>query len=164
MTTCNDGYDGLRRVLANAVQQASGGKGRERHVHKDEPFEEQPICRGGRRFGPGCLLYQAWKKTDEVPKLMTMDNGKERALQEIYGAINYLAGNTKIAVFKPGVGLYALSTTDWTWSQLIVGSPVTAYGDGIWKRIEYMPELQCFGLFGKQGEAFYALPLPDQLK
>lgn len=91
MTTCNDGYDGLRRVLANAVQQASGGKGRERHVHKDEPFEEQPICRGGRRFGPGCLLYQAWKKTDEVPKLLTMDNGKERALQEIYGAINYLA-------------------------------------------------------------------------
>lgn len=92
MTTCNDdGYNSLRRILEQAVEQASCGKGRERHVHKDESFEQQTICRGGRRFGPGCLLYQAWKKTDEVPKLLTMDNGKERALQEIYGAINYLA-------------------------------------------------------------------------
>mgnify|MGYP001171409628 CR=1 FL=1 len=77
---------------------------------------------------------------------------------------DYLAGNTKIAVFKPGVGLYALDTTDWTWSELIESSPVSAYGDGVWKRFEYMPELQCFGLFGKLGEAFYALPLPEQLK
>lgn len=84
------GYERLEAVFNDALRQAAAGKGKERHATV-EPFHEQPICVGGREFGFGALLYQAWKKTRETARLYLMDHGEERALAEIYGAINYLA-------------------------------------------------------------------------
>lgn len=86
----DDGYDRLRAIYAMALEQAQGGKGKERHAN-GMPFDQQPICQGGRRFGAGCLIYQAWKKAHETPVLMTMDNGTERAIRELLGVINYAA-------------------------------------------------------------------------
>ncbi len=86
----DDGYDSLRAIYAMALEQAQGGKGKERHAN-GQPFDQQPICQGGRRFGAGCLIYQAWKKAHETPVLMTMDNGTERAIRELLGVINYAA-------------------------------------------------------------------------
>lgn len=85
-----DGYDSLRAIYAQALEQAQGGKGLERHAN-GLPFDQQPICQGGRRFGVGCLVYQAWKKSHETPVLLAMDNGKERAVRELLGVINYAA-------------------------------------------------------------------------
>lgn len=86
----DDGYDSLRAIYAMALEQAQGGKGKERHAN-GLPFDQQPICQGGRRFGPGCLIYQAWKKAHETPALLKMGNGKERAIRELLGVINYAA-------------------------------------------------------------------------
>ena len=86
----DDGYDSLRAVYAQALEQAQGGKGLERHAN-GLPFDQQPICQGGRRFGVGCLVYQAWKKSHETPALLALDNGKERAVRELLGVINYAA-------------------------------------------------------------------------
>ena len=86
----DDGYDSLRAVLAQAVEQASGGKGTERHSN-GQPFDQQPICQGGRRFGIAGLVYQCWKKSHEVPVLLAMDDGKARAVRELLGVINYAA-------------------------------------------------------------------------
>jgi len=95
----DDGYDSLRAIYAMALEQAQGGKGKERHAN-GLPFDQQPICQGGRRFGPGCLIYQAWKKAHETPVLLTMDNGRERAIRELLGVINYAAA--AILVIKEG--------------------------------------------------------------
>jgi hypothetical protein len=86
----DDGYDSLRAILAQAVEQASGGKGTERHSN-GQPFDQQPICQGGRRFGIAGLVYQCWKKSHEVPVLLAMDDGKARAVRELLGVINYAA-------------------------------------------------------------------------
>ena len=86
----DDGYDSLRAIYAMALEQAQGGKGKERHAN-GLPFDQQPICQGGRRFGVGCLIYQAWKKAHETPVLLKMDNGRERAIRELLGVINYAA-------------------------------------------------------------------------
>ena len=86
----DDGYDSLRAIYDQALEQAQGGKGLERHAN-GLPFDQQPICQGGRRFGVGCLIYQAWKKSHETPVLLAMDNGKERAVRELLGVINYAA-------------------------------------------------------------------------
>ena len=83
-------YASLYSVLSDALHQAAAGKGKERHAN-GQPFDQQPICQGGRRFGAGCLIYQAWKKAHETPVLMTMDNGTERAIRELLGVINYAA-------------------------------------------------------------------------
>lgn len=72
----------------------------------------------------------------------------------------YIEGCTKIAVFKMGVGLYALDRTDWTWSSLIVEAPYSDPSDGCWKRFEYFPDYDCFGLFGHLGQALYVLQRP----
>ena len=85
-----EGYEKLFDVFCNAIAQASGGKGSERHAD-GEPFEKQPICKGARRFGIGACLFQAWKKIHEVPVLYVMDDGDNRAIRELYGAMNYAA-------------------------------------------------------------------------
>ena len=95
----DDGYDSLRAIYAMALEQAQGGKGKERHAN-GQPFDQQPICQGGRRFGAGCLIYQAWKKSHETPVLLQMDNGRERAIRELLGVINYAAA--AILVIKEG--------------------------------------------------------------
>jgi hypothetical protein len=82
-----DPYAELRRVLDLAVAQAAEGKGKERHVLGDEPFELQPIVRIGKRQGSNHFaLGQAQKKAEECLRLPP-----DRQRAEILGAINYLA-------------------------------------------------------------------------
>jgi hypothetical protein len=90
-----DNYASLKNVLDQALAQASQGKGRERHA-SGEPYEQQKICQGGRRFGIGAPLFQAWKKIEEACRMATSEEfqdqkGKERAVAELLGAINYAA-------------------------------------------------------------------------
>lgn len=80
------GYEKLRAVLEGAYTQAARGKGKERHAKQDEPFHDQVIAEGGRRFGVGALLFQAYKKAEESQRL-----GTDAAIKELHGAIVYLA-------------------------------------------------------------------------
>lgn len=82
-----DRYLTLRNVLERAYSQASTGKGAERHA-QDLPFDEQPMQTISQLVGTHQgLLYQAIKKTQESTRLPT-----DRAIAELLGAINYLAG------------------------------------------------------------------------
>ena len=80
-------YAPLRRVLDLALEQASKGKGAERHG-QGQPFDEQPMMEISRMIGgPAGCFYQAMKKTQEASRMEP-----EAAKREILGAINYLAG------------------------------------------------------------------------
>lgn len=82
------GYEKLAAVMAKAYDQAARGKGKDRHAN-GKPFHEQPMLATCRNLGSiDGMLYQATKKSMEARGLPT----RERALAEIYGAINYLAG------------------------------------------------------------------------
>jgi hypothetical protein len=81
-------YGSLIRVFKGAYDQASTGKGKERHAD-GEPFEQQKICTIARwvKTSPaGGPLQQAVKKCVESSRLPP-----DRAIQELYGAINYIA-------------------------------------------------------------------------
>lgn len=80
------GYELLDDVLARAYRQASQGKGAERHA-QGAPFDEQPMQRLCELYGVGFALGQAAKKTQESQRLP-----HERAVAELLGAINYIAG------------------------------------------------------------------------
>ena len=83
-----DGYEALAGVLRRAFEQASAGKGKERHAN-GKPFTEQPMLSINRTLGSiDGMLYQAAKKSAEARGLPTT----ERAVAELLGAINYLAG------------------------------------------------------------------------
>lgn len=83
----NPKYDRLYKVLLSAYNQASNGKGKERHqLNDDEPFENQKICEIARRLSVDYNLGQAVKKIYESKKLTN-----ERDIAELYGAINYIA-------------------------------------------------------------------------
>jgi len=84
----DDPYAPLERVLMLALQQASGGKGAERHG-QGKPFDRQPMLEISRMLNgsPVGCMYQAIKKTQEASR---MDN--DAARRELLGAINYLAG------------------------------------------------------------------------
>lgn len=84
-----DAYSGLRRILDMAFQQASQGKGKERHANGRE-FDRQPIMELARMHGLGYPTGQAAKKLQEAHTLLRL-RGKEAAIQEILGAINYAA-------------------------------------------------------------------------
>lgn len=86
-TTTDIKYQSLLDVLMRAYEQASGGKGAERHG-KDKPFDEQPMQQLIELYGPGFALGQAAKKAQES---MRMDE-TERQVAELLGAINYVAG------------------------------------------------------------------------
>ena len=92
-------YNSLSVVLREAFEQASAGKGRERHA-SGEPFERQTICQTTRAHGIGFATGQAEKKARESHRLLTMENGKDRAVAELLGAINYLAA--AIIVIREG--------------------------------------------------------------
>lgn len=84
-----DGYGSLALAFGAALDQASRGKGSERHAEKGEPFSSQLICAIPERLGPGgeCFcLGQAVKKICESRRLPP-----ERARAELLGAMNYLA-------------------------------------------------------------------------
>jgi len=91
MNKLDDGmsnYASLARTFRGAYDQASKGKGKERHAD-DEPFQYQKICVINRWIGDSPVagaLFQAVKKTVESSR-MTAD----RAIHELQGAINYLA-------------------------------------------------------------------------
>lgn len=80
------GYELLADVLKRAYDQAAVGKGKERHAN-GEPFDEQVMQDGARRFGVGALLFQAFKKSEESQRLPL-----ERGVAELLGSIVYLAG------------------------------------------------------------------------
>lgn len=80
-------YALLYSVLSRAYQQASSGKGNERHGQA-LPFEQQPMQSISGLLGThGGLLYQAVKKVQESQRLP-----HDAAVFELLGAINYLAG------------------------------------------------------------------------
>ena len=77
-------YGRLEEVLAKAAEQASAGKGAERHAD-GQSFEEQPIMWIEREF-KSFQLGQAVKKIHESQRLEP-----DAAARELLGAINYLA-------------------------------------------------------------------------
>lgn len=79
-------YASLRRVLALALEQASSGKGAQRHA-MGLPFDCQPMLEIGRMVGVGFCLGQAMKKAQESSRMQP-----DAAKRELLGAINYLAG------------------------------------------------------------------------
>lgn len=83
------GYEELMLTLSAAYEQASGGKGKERHA-RDKPFLKQPIMEIARMVGPGYPTGQAMKKLQEAVGMMEKGN-LEAAQAEALGAINYAA-------------------------------------------------------------------------
>src|SRR5699024_5730590 len=80
-------YHDLARVLAAAFQQASRGKGAERHGN-GRAFREQRMFTITEGMGTEAgLIFQANKKSQES---MAME--KDAAVRELAGAIVYLAG------------------------------------------------------------------------
>lgn len=86
-----DNYKALKEIYVAAVEQAAQGKGKDRHAN-DEPFEDQLMFKLQDFYGAGGALFQANKKMVEAKRLLTFDNGQERAEAELLGALNYLAG------------------------------------------------------------------------
>lgn len=86
------GYESLATVYDSAIEQASEGKGKERHAEDGEPYERQIICEVARRVGLGYPLGQAVKKIYESQRL-----GGERGVAELLGALNYVAAAVIVA-------------------------------------------------------------------
>lgn len=81
------GYAALADVLTRALEQASAGKGAQRHA-QGQAFEQQPMQQLIRLYGVGFALGQAAKKAQEAQRLPTV----ERQVAELLGAIVYIAG------------------------------------------------------------------------
>lgn len=80
-------YQHLARVLQAALEQASQGKGKERHALDGEAFEDQQIVQLGEWLGSNHFqLGQACKKILESARL-----SPERRRHELLGAICYIA-------------------------------------------------------------------------
>ena len=80
-------YHELADVLEQAFQQASAGKGKERHAN-DLPFGQQRMQTIARGQGhTGGLTYQVCKKAQEAEQLP-----REAALRELLGVIVYASG------------------------------------------------------------------------
>jgi hypothetical protein len=90
------GYESLATVYDSAIEQASEGKGRERHASEGEAYEDQIICEVARRVGLGYPLGQAVKKIYESQRI-----GGERGVAELLGALNYVAA--AIIVMREGM-------------------------------------------------------------
>jgi hypothetical protein len=86
MANTPQGYDDMAYVLVRALEQASLGKGKDRHA-QDKPFCEQPMQRLIDLYGPGFAFGQAGKKMQEAQRLE-----HDPAIREILGAIVYAAG------------------------------------------------------------------------
>lgn len=84
----SNGYESLADVLSRAYEQASEGKGKERHASEGQAFEDQPMMAINQSLGSiDGFLFQAAKKAQEARRLPA-----GRAQAELLGAINYLAG------------------------------------------------------------------------
>lgn len=89
-------YISLGLVMQSALDQASNGKGRERHASEGEAYEDQIICEVARRVGLGYPLGQAVKKIYESQRI-----GGDAGVQELLGALNYVAA--AVIVMREGV-------------------------------------------------------------
>ena len=78
--------DKTRTDESCAYDQASSGKGQERHG-QDLPFTKQPMQLIQDLCGEGFALGQAMKKMQESQRLP-----HDAAIRELLGAINYIAG------------------------------------------------------------------------
>jgi hypothetical protein len=84
-----EGYELLANILTDAFEQASTGKGKERHG-RGLPWHEQAIFTLGRQYGPGGTGFQAAKKIGEAMGMI--ERGEyEAAEREILGTIVYAA-------------------------------------------------------------------------
>ena len=82
-------YETLARILKMAYDQASAGKGKERHAN-GRKFDDQPIMTIAKDHGLGYQTGQAEKKLKEAHTLLKL-KGKEAAIRELLGVINYAA-------------------------------------------------------------------------
>lgn len=83
-------YDMLRGILDDAYEQATGGKGQERHA-AGRDFDQQPIISIPTLLGDDegiALIFQAIKKLEESLRLPPHMKRNERL-----GAINYIAAS-----------------------------------------------------------------------
>lgn len=82
------GYESLRKILQDALNQAMNGKGHERHSN-GLSFEEQPMQAICDILGsPEGMVYQVMKKLKEALGLPDADH----QYHEVLGAVNYAAG------------------------------------------------------------------------
>jgi hypothetical protein len=79
-------YEYLINILASALDQASSGKGKERHADANLPFEEQDIVKDSIYCGQAGPIYQIRKKAKESLRL-----SPDKAIQELLGCIIYSA-------------------------------------------------------------------------
>ena len=84
------GYTSLASVFQRAYDQAAKHKGAERHAN-DKPFHEQPMQTVANHHGIGFILGQASKKSIEAQGMLERGD-PDKAIHELLGAINYLAG------------------------------------------------------------------------
>lgn len=84
------GYETLAKILHRAYTQAATGKGAERHAN-EQPFSEQPMQSIADKHGVGFLFGQADKKMTEAHNMMRRGE-TDKAVHELLGAINYIAG------------------------------------------------------------------------
>ena len=93
-----DPYQALHDILDAAVQQASSGKGKERHA-SGNAFTDQPIVTIGEQLGSNHFeIGQAIKKARESTRLPP-----DRAEAELLGAINYLAAAVIVLRRQTGI-------------------------------------------------------------
>lgn len=83
-------YKELSGVFNKALEQASYGKGKERHAN-NLPFEKQRMQTLTDAFGLGFTLGQAAKKCAEAKGMAARDD-LQAAKFELLGALNYIAG------------------------------------------------------------------------
>lgn len=95
-----DPYRELRRILSDAFDQASIGKGHERHAYSpvsgpNLPWDKQPILANARQVGPGGPAQQVMKKAGES---VTLAGNKDftKAKAEALGIIVYAAALFKL--------------------------------------------------------------------
>lgn len=95
------GYEDLASILNAALEQASLGKGRERHAN-DLPFNKQKMIGISDLFhGPQGMLWQAAKKATEANEMLSRDPASQPFYEkELLGAINYIAGAILFARMK----------------------------------------------------------------
>jgi hypothetical protein len=91
-------YGELARILNLALDQASKGKGKQRHAFGPigfRPWHEQPILANARQVGPGGPALQVMKKIQEATN-MAGNGNYDGALTEALGTIVYAAAFYKL--------------------------------------------------------------------
>lgn len=96
----NADYYALAGILNAAFDQASSGKGKERHAN-GRPFDRQPIMEMGRMTGPSGPAFQAMKKTQEALGMVSRGD-YAAAERELLGAIIYAAAAVLLVREKVG--------------------------------------------------------------